>query len=400
MTENLQHCSEDLSTSSCSCFSCNCDFQQILKLLEEDKNKMDFQILFDKLEVMTVKEEVASQEIIKELQELNEKTSGNQKILDNFNKINFELEENKKLKIQVEQQKIFIKKLEEDKLTKDQVIKTMTENAEDNIREKNLTLLELVKKEEEMDKIREEGDEYFNKLSVSNDKLEESSKKINILEEENKKLNKNMSQLKKDIFQNKKNYEQEIQKFSNVADDLLKKKILFIIMIKLKQIKKTKIFWKKNEKLKSQLKNCYKMLQENKEKICSFEIEVKKLEKENNDSSIKNVELKTQLLEVYKKIGEKITFMKRPNEFCTIKIYPCCKNNCINDHLSDGICINGNGYINVHKNEIKYNISLTGGENNWIFLHSKHPFAKTSGYSNNYSLFYFEVTIYNEGNDS
>ncbi|CAK5079771.1 unnamed protein product [Meloidogyne enterolobii] len=92
--------------------------------------------------------------------------------------------------------------------------------------------------------------------------------------------------------------------------------------------------------------------------------------------------------------------MKRPNEFCTIKIYSCCNNNCINSNLSDGICINGNGYINVHKNEITYNNSLTGGENKWIFIHSRHPFAKTSGFSNNYSLFYFEVTIYNEGNDS
>ncbi|CAK5079770.1 unnamed protein product [Meloidogyne enterolobii] len=281
MTENFKNCNDNLSTSSYSCCSCcssyNSDFQQILKLLEEQKNdKLDFQFLFDKLEVLTVKEEIGQQEIIKELQELNEKTSGNQKILEHVKKITFQEVENKKLNCEVEQQKIFIKKLEEDKLTKDQVIKTMTENAEDNIREKNLTLLELVKKEEEMDKIREEGDEYFNKLSVSNDKLEESSKKINILEEENKKLNKNMSQLKKDIFQNKKNYEQEIQKFTNMADKLSK------INLNLKEDKdevnkKNKDLLEKNEQLQSQLKNCYKLIQEKNKKICSFEMQAKKV---------------------------------------------------------------------------------------------------------------------------
>ncbi|CAK5093374.1 unnamed protein product [Meloidogyne enterolobii] len=75
--------------------------------------------------------------------------------------------------------------------------------------------------------------------------------------------------------------------------------------------KKNKDLLEKNEQLQSQLKNCYKLIQEKNKKICSFEMQAKKLEKEKNDLSIKNVELKTQLVEVYKKIGEKIVrFLK------------------------------------------------------------------------------------------
>uniref|UniRef100_A0A915P577 Uncharacterized protein n=1 Tax=Meloidogyne floridensis TaxID=298350 RepID=A0A915P577_9BILA len=81
----------------------------------------------------------------------------------------------------------------------------------------------------------------------------------------------------------------------------------------------------------------------------------------------------------------------------------CCVNKCINSNLSTGFCDKGNGYVNIYENGlIKYiNKCLAPtGENEMIFLYGQDPFTKVLSYSNDYSLFYFEVKIFKELVDS
>nr|CAD2191847.1 unnamed protein product [Meloidogyne enterolobii] len=81
--------------------------------------------------------------------------------------------------------------------------------------------------------------------------------------------------------------------------------------------------------------------------------------------------------------------------------FRCCNNRCINTKKPFGVCIEGNGYINlINKEIIKYYNCVEGkGINDLAFVTAKYKFYKTEDFIN-YSLFYFEIkyTKIGEGN--
>uniref|UniRef100_A0A915LK43 Uncharacterized protein n=1 Tax=Meloidogyne javanica TaxID=6303 RepID=A0A915LK43_MELJA len=133
MSENLQNSNNDLSTSLCSCSTSTFeDSLNRIKLLEveKDKTNLAFQLILAKLDLLTInstKQNFSAnnvypreqglcqdQTIIKQLQELNEKMDGNEKILNSLQKMQLEYFENEnKLEIEVEKQKEEIKILKE-----------------------------------------------------------------------------------------------------------------------------------------------------------------------------------------------------------------------------------------------------------------------------------------------
>uniref|UniRef100_A0A915LJA8 Uncharacterized protein n=1 Tax=Meloidogyne javanica TaxID=6303 RepID=A0A915LJA8_MELJA len=271
MSENLRGVNDDLVSTLCSCSTINFeDSLNRIKLLEVEKDKMNmaFQLILAKLDLGLCQD----QTIIKQLQELNEKMGGNEKILNSLQKMQLECFENKnKLEIEVEKQKEEIKSLELDKLGKEGEIKILKENLEENKNElddyKNkvvklgeeryLVENELFKFKEEFEKLKEENKKIFeeklqflkelegNKLKiekyeedkklelinlaklknenegifkVKNKLLEENKIKIMKIEEENKKLAKKLKDsenlifpLRHEISQNKRNYEQALK---------------------------------------------------------------------------------------------------------------------------------------------------------------------------------------------
>ncbi|CAK5051684.1 unnamed protein product [Meloidogyne enterolobii] len=82
--------------------------------------------------------------------------------------------------------------------------------------------------------------------------------------------------------------------------------------------------------------------------------------------------------------------------------YKCCENKCINTDNPKGVCVRGNGFVNLIDDEnIKY-ISCVKGKGNLVFNRSAFIFAENSfnkpkEYTNNYSLFYFEIKFKIEG---
>nr|CAD2191845.1 unnamed protein product [Meloidogyne enterolobii] len=82
--------------------------------------------------------------------------------------------------------------------------------------------------------------------------------------------------------------------------------------------------------------------------------------------------------------------------------FKCCENKCINTDNPKGVCVRGNGFVNLIDDEnIKY-ISCVKGKGNLVFNRSAFIFAENSfnkpkEYTNNYSLFYFEIKFKIEG---
>nr|CAD2136197.1 unnamed protein product [Meloidogyne enterolobii] len=240
---NLQNSNNDLSTSICSCSTSNFeDSLNRIKLLEveKDKTNLAFQLILAKLDLLTInstKQNFSAnnvypreqglcqdQAIIKQLQELNEKMSGNQK-----------------------QQDEKIKYLELDKVEKEEEIKILKENLEENKNVYENKILkceqpvnEFLKIKEEFEKLKEENKNIFKEklelLEQFKDVLEELRDDIlemrnmkKILLELNKKLEISeylIFSLRLEIKLNKRKYEQEIKGIKDLAEDLEEIKIL------------------------------------------------------------------------------------------------------------------------------------------------------------------------------
>nr|CAD2140511.1 unnamed protein product [Meloidogyne enterolobii] len=82
--------------------------------------------------------------------------------------------------------------------------------------------------------------------------------------------------------------------------------------------------------------------------------------------------------------------------------YKCCEDKCINADNPKGVCVKGNGFVNLIDDEnIKY-ISCVKGKGNLVFnrsafIFAENSFNKPTKYLTNYSLFYFEIKFKIEG---
>ncbi|CAK5073866.1 unnamed protein product [Meloidogyne enterolobii] len=276
---------DDLASTLCSCSTSTFeDSLNRIKLLEveKDKTNLAFQLILAKLDLLTVnstKQNVSSNyptfenhTLIKQLQELNEKMSGNETILNNLQKMQLECSENKnKLKIEVEKQEEEIKilkenleekknelneyknkmlKLEEERVLAFDQLSKIKENFEKSKEEnekifkeklgllkeleenklkiekyeedKKLVLINLAKLKNQNEEISKEKTQLlkeFKEYKIKMTKIEEVNKSnLTKTEEDNKKLTKKseiseniICQLRQEISQNKKNYKQEIK---------------------------------------------------------------------------------------------------------------------------------------------------------------------------------------------
>uniref|UniRef100_A0A914N5V1 SPRY domain-containing protein n=1 Tax=Meloidogyne incognita TaxID=6306 RepID=A0A914N5V1_MELIC len=105
-------------------------------------------------------------------------------------------------------------------------------------------------------------------------------------------------------------------------------------------------------------------------------------------------EVMNQLKQLNNKKCKKANFVLIKNKWKVIdKVWKCCENNCVNTDNPKGVCIEGNGYINLVDDEnINYiNCEEGKGENKYFRVCVENSFTKPKEYSNNYSLFYFEI---------
>uniref|UniRef100_A0A914KY18 SPRY domain-containing protein n=1 Tax=Meloidogyne incognita TaxID=6306 RepID=A0A914KY18_MELIC len=104
-------------------------------------------------------------------------------------------------------------------------------------------------------------------------------------------------------------------------------------------------------------------------------------------------EIMNQLKQLNNKRCKKANFVLIKNKWKVIdKVWKCCENNCVNTDNPKGVCIEGNGYINLVDDEnINYiNCEEGKGVNKYFRVCVENSFNKPKEYSNNYSLFYFE----------
>uniref|UniRef100_A0A915LJ87 Uncharacterized protein n=1 Tax=Meloidogyne javanica TaxID=6303 RepID=A0A915LJ87_MELJA len=222
MSENIQNSNDDLSSNLCS----NSTFEDSLnriKLLEveKDKTNLAFQLILAKLDLLTNSTKQNFSE--------NNPTLDNQALIKQLQNY---------LQKEVEQQKEKIRGLELDKFKKEEEIKILKENLEEN---KNVYENKLAKLEEErvlaLDeflKIKEEFEKLKNeKEKISKEKIKllikerlEKSNLTLLYEEDYKKLTSTLdtckdiiSQLKQKISENKKNYEQEIKQAKDLTNE-------------------------------------------------------------------------------------------------------------------------------------------------------------------------------------
>nr|CAD2125199.1 unnamed protein product [Meloidogyne enterolobii] len=332
MNENFQNSSDDLSTSLCSCSTSTFeDSLNRIKLLEveKDKTNLAFQLILAKLDLLTInstKQNVSTnyptfenQIIIKQLQELNEKRSGNEKILNNLQKMQLEYFENKN-------------KLNE--------YKNKMLNLEE---ERNLVVNLFLKIKEEFEKLNEENKKIFEeKLELLEElrddklemiKMEKSWLKVNKKLEDSEYL---ICRLEKEIEENKEeNYEQEIKQKQQ------EEKIKYLELVNLENEEEIKILKKKSEaasnnlfkfkkefgKLKEENEKILKELEENKLKIEKYEedkklelINLAKLKNENEGIfKVKNKLLKEleeyKIKMIKKEEGNKLNLIKIEEEF-------------------------------------------------------------------------------------
>ncbi|CAK5073865.1 unnamed protein product [Meloidogyne enterolobii] len=214
MSENIQNSNDDLSSNLCSTSTFEDSLNRIKLLeVEKDKTNLAFQLILAKLDLLT--------NSTKQNSSTDYPTMENQTLIKQLQNY---------LQKEVEQQKEKIKSLELDKFKKEEEIKILKENLEEN---KNVYENKLLKLEEErvlaLDeflKIKEEFEKLKNeKEKISKEKIgfliTERLEKNNLTllsEEDYKKLTSTLktceeiiSQLQREISENKKNYEQEIK---------------------------------------------------------------------------------------------------------------------------------------------------------------------------------------------
>uniref|UniRef100_A0A914N488 Uncharacterized protein n=1 Tax=Meloidogyne incognita TaxID=6306 RepID=A0A914N488_MELIC len=309
--------------------------------------------------------------------------------------------------------KILKENLEENKKELDDYKNKIVKLGEEHI----LALDQLSKIKEDFEKLENENGTVFEEKARLLKELDQYKIKMIKMEEENKKLTKKLkdseniiSQLRHEISQNKRNYEQAIKQVKDLTKEqaeqikILTERNAAYSDAKYEAEKKAKELLTKIEQLQVENKEFVTNIQLKNAKIRSFEMKVKEWQSANDSLNIKIVELTKELGRLNK--DAQIFYVNRPNKMCTIKNEnSCCENKCINSNLFDGYCIKGNGFVNVYEDYCRGVINYcdkrqdgTVKDNKWICLYGQHPYSKASGYGSDCTLFYFEVKISKELN--
>nr|CAD2174932.1 unnamed protein product [Meloidogyne enterolobii] len=126
------------------------------------------------------------------------------------------------------------------------------------------------------------------------------------------------------------------------------------------------------------------------EKINSLEKQIKEI---NNLFEQKIADLSIKLERVNYLTCKVVSFVELKNKWKYIcENYKCCENKCINTDEPIGNCIEGNGFVNLIKEEyiIYYNCVEGKGEDIQVIVQAKNSFKRPQNCIN-FSLFYFEI---------
>nr|CAD2140614.1 unnamed protein product [Meloidogyne enterolobii] len=141
----------------------------------------------------------------------------------------------------------------------------------------------------------------------------------------------------------------------------------------------------------NELKNKYILLEE---KHKNFEDKI----------NIKVTSLEEKFGELTEKLEKvnKVCFVNFGNKWKQIEFkfsHFCCENKCINTDKPIGVCINGNGFVNlINWEKIKY---IKGNKvNKPGLVYAENSFKIPKEYCVNYSLFYFEIKCKIEGEEN
>uniref|UniRef100_A0A1I8BKN2 SPRY domain-containing protein n=1 Tax=Meloidogyne hapla TaxID=6305 RepID=A0A1I8BKN2_MELHA len=156
-------------------------------------------------------------------------------------------------------------------------------------------------------------------------------------------------------------------------------------------------------KLFVNVQDLQKMFLEEKNKNAALELRVKDLEDKNQSLedkirkastvSHKRIDNLTTKLEQLDKLSlKRVYFLRLPNKWLTINSL-CCDSHCVNTKAPGGLCINGNGFINLTSDSVKYyQCEEERGTNITCFIEAQNRFIKPIKDYIFYSLFYYEVT--------
>uniref|UniRef100_A0A1I8BIM9 SPRY domain-containing protein n=1 Tax=Meloidogyne hapla TaxID=6305 RepID=A0A1I8BIM9_MELHA len=145
----------------------------------------------------------------------------------------------------------------------------------------------------------------------------------------------------------------------------------------------------KNENSK-QINALKEIIEKKDEKIISLENQVKQM----NDSFDKRFGELTGLKQ-FNRTYKNVSYVQIKNKWKYIDQvgFICCNNKCINTDKPYGVCIEGNGYVNIINDEIRYINCIEKAINKTSRVYAEYLFNRPKGYYINYSLFYFEIKV-------
>uniref|UniRef100_A0A914NR93 SPRY domain-containing protein n=1 Tax=Meloidogyne incognita TaxID=6306 RepID=A0A914NR93_MELIC len=123
--------------------------------------------------------------------------------------------------------------------------------------------------------------------------------------------------------------------------------------------------------------------------------------KKQNDKKIQKVSsalnkrinnLTSKLEQLDKMSLKRMCFLPFPNKWTTINSL-CCDNDCVNTKAPGGLCVNGNGFINLYSDSVKYyECEEDRGTNVTCSIEAQYRLTNPEKDYFFYSLFYYEVT--------
>uniref|UniRef100_A0A915N761 Uncharacterized protein n=1 Tax=Meloidogyne javanica TaxID=6303 RepID=A0A915N761_MELJA len=143
-------------------------------------------------------------------------------------------------------------------------------------------------------------------------------------------------------------------------------------------------------KLFVSVQDLQKMFLEEKNRNSALELRVKNLEDRNQ--FLENKIKKSKLEQLDKMSLKRVCFLPFPNKWTTINSL-CCDNDCVNTKAPGGLCVNGNGFINLYSDSVKYyECEEDRGTNVTCSIEAQYRLTNPEKDYFFYSLFYYEIT--------